>query len=411
MEFTKEMETMTTGDHCKGSERGHERSNQDRFDRRLAEIEVQLEVMEQLLQRKVDANQRRGWSMKKPVQWPVVQLFIKKLRKILREMKHRSNALKKKEKLRGVEFRFRPLTEKEGFHYCEPEQGDILGEDDVERRSIVDLTDCLENEEEERLAGSLMSSLKSSDQHMDMLTSKAERPNVFISDILCVVADLAGEVVNIQKEEKEMYKNISSRQDQKLILMEDEATMPHEDNQGGAHMHVSKEANEGQLQKFIVAENEVRLSQKDSQEEYHTLPNKWTAGRQSEEFIAAENKVDLAHEDGQREIEEEECFVAELLEKLLKKSESGGEANQRIDVAFEQRGMVLEASAETLESHGFKSNHWYVVAGIEGREGRHIQNFVIKEERGQHSDIVQQQQRCRAIGQLPTKVWDPGGFH
>jgi hypothetical protein len=47
-----------------------------------------------------------------------------------------------------------------------------------------------------------MSSLKSSYQRMDMLTSKDERPNVFISDILCVVADLAGEVVNIQKEEK-----------------------------------------------------------------------------------------------------------------------------------------------------------------------------------------------------------------
>jgi hypothetical protein len=63
-----------------------------------------------------------------------------------------------------------------------------------------------------------------------------------------------------------MYKNISSRQDHKLILMEDEAKMSHEDNQY-----------EGQLQKFIVAEDEVRLSQKDNQEEYHTLPNKWTA--------------------------------------------------------------------------------------------------------------------------------------
>ena len=95
--------------------------------------------MEQLLQRKVNENQRRGRSIKKPVKWLVVQLFVNKLRKILREMKHRSNDLKKKEKLRGVEFRFRLLTEKEVFHYCEPDQGDILGEDDVKRRSIVDL--------------------------------------------------------------------------------------------------------------------------------------------------------------------------------------------------------------------------------------------------------------------------------
>jgi len=49
----------------------------------------------------------------------------------------------------------------------------------------------------------------------------------------------------------------------------------------------------------------------------------------------------------------------------LKKFESRGEANRRIDVAFEQRGMLLEASKETLESHGFKIYHWYVVVGIE----------------------------------------------
>jgi hypothetical protein len=42
-----------------------------------------------------------------------------------------------------------------------------------------------------------------------------------------------------------------------------------------------------------------------------------------------------------------------LLEKLLKKSESGGEANQRIDVAFEQRGMVLKASARDFRVSWF----------------------------------------------------------
>jgi hypothetical protein len=44
--------TMITEDHSEGSEGSHEISSQDRFDKRLAEIEVQLEVMEQLLQRK-----------------------------------------------------------------------------------------------------------------------------------------------------------------------------------------------------------------------------------------------------------------------------------------------------------------------------------------------------------------------
>jgi len=156
--------------------------SQEEFDREMIEIKGKLSYMMKLLQEEeMQENQRRGWSMKKPVQWLVVQLFVNKLRKILREMKHRSNALNKKEKLRGDEFRYIPLTEKEGFHYCEPEQGDILREDDVERRSIVDLTTYLENEEEERLAVSLMISLKSSYHHMDMFTSKYERHNVFIS--------------------------------------------------------------------------------------------------------------------------------------------------------------------------------------------------------------------------------------
>jgi hypothetical protein len=70
-----------------------------------------------------------------------------------------------------------PLTIEEGVHYCEPEQGDILGEDDVERRSIENL----------------MGSLKSSNQHRDMLKSRVERPNVFKSDILCMVENLVGE--------------------------------------------------------------------------------------------------------------------------------------------------------------------------------------------------------------------------
>ena len=152
--------------------------NQEDFDREMTEIIGELTYMEKLLQKKVDVNQKRGWNMKKPIRWPVVQLFVQELRNNLRKMK-------KKEKLREVEFRYKPLTTQERVHYCEPEQGDILGEDDIQKRSIEDLISCLENEEEERLEGSLMSSLKSSRQKMDMLISMADRHNVFVSNILC----------------------------------------------------------------------------------------------------------------------------------------------------------------------------------------------------------------------------------
>ena len=40
----RRRENSITEDHIKGSRRGHEKLSQDRLDRRLAEIEVQLEV-------------------------------------------------------------------------------------------------------------------------------------------------------------------------------------------------------------------------------------------------------------------------------------------------------------------------------------------------------------------------------
>jgi len=89
-----------------------------------------------------------------------------------------------------------------------------------------------------------MSSLESSNQHEDILTEgsiAAEQPNIFKIDILCVFARLAGdeslEVVMENKEEKEMYQNIKKRQDQNFILMEDEATVSHKENQKRVHTH------------------------------------------------------------------------------------------------------------------------------------------------------------------------------
>jgi hypothetical protein len=46
-------------------------------------------------------------------------------------------------------------------------------------------------------------------------------------------------------------------------------------------------------------------------------------------------------------------------------------------------------------------------------EGMINQNLKLIEGRkmNQKAADMQQQQRCRAFGQLQTKVWDPGGFH
>jgi hypothetical protein len=177
----------------------------------------------------------------------------------IRELKQRMNALMQKEKLIGVEFRYRPLTTKEGVHYCEPEQGDILGEDDVERR----------------LVDSLIDSLESSDQHdEDMLTKESrevEGLNVFKTDDLCMFAGKAGdrqslEVVMKMEEEKEMYKDILKGKDQNCILMENEAMLSHEDNQGRTHAHLDDEGTDRQSKGFVVAGKE-ELAHEDSQQE------------------------------------------------------------------------------------------------------------------------------------------------
>ena len=75
-------------------------------------------------------NTREGWSMEKKFIWLVMKQFEKKLREILKSMKHKLNIWMKNEEIIGVEFRQRRLT-KGKFHFCEPEKGDIpIGEDE-----------------------------------------------------------------------------------------------------------------------------------------------------------------------------------------------------------------------------------------------------------------------------------------
>jgi hypothetical protein len=85
----------------------------------MDELKERFNVIHMLLQEKMKENKRQGWKVKK-VKWPVAQLFEEKLRESLRNLKHRMNAWVEKEKLRGDEFRQRPLTE-ERVQFCELE--------------------------------------------------------------------------------------------------------------------------------------------------------------------------------------------------------------------------------------------------------------------------------------------------
>ena len=112
----RRRENMITEDHIKGSRRGHENLSQDRLDRRLAGIKVQLELMEGLLQKNGE-DQRYGWILPKKVTWYMLQ---KKLRQ-------RINVQWKRGKL--IRDELQQERDAEDINICEPEQGPILGED------------------------------------------------------------------------------------------------------------------------------------------------------------------------------------------------------------------------------------------------------------------------------------------
>jgi hypothetical protein len=113
-QLTKEEVKMTRDSQMKDSEESHNQiresakevgrnkiSNEE-FDREIVELKEQLSVMMKLLQEKVKEDQRYGWNLKKKVKWPIVQLYVRKLRQ---RLKHRLNAWIREEELREAEYR------------------------------------------------------------------------------------------------------------------------------------------------------------------------------------------------------------------------------------------------------------------------------------------------------------------
>ena len=112
--------TMITENHSKGSKKCYEKWSQDRLDKRLAEIELQLEIFEELLQRNGE-DQRYGWILSKKVKWHTLQV----------KLKDRFNT-KVRGALRTIEYEYKGCI-------CEPEQGQILGEDESESEGIEEI--------------------------------------------------------------------------------------------------------------------------------------------------------------------------------------------------------------------------------------------------------------------------------
>ena len=82
MEFTKEreIETMTTEGHCRGSEESHNKINkkesQEECNRELLELAKDILCFEKHMQVAKEENQRYGWVMKREVRWHSLQVKL-----------------------------------------------------------------------------------------------------------------------------------------------------------------------------------------------------------------------------------------------------------------------------------------------------------------------------------------------
>ncbi len=109
-EFHEGKNTLVTNNHSEGLEQGHRTSSQKMLDRRLAELEIQLEVMEEFVQRNME-DQRYGWILqRKGIKWIQLQRILNykervQLKEALREAKLQQRKSVEKEALKPCDFK------------------------------------------------------------------------------------------------------------------------------------------------------------------------------------------------------------------------------------------------------------------------------------------------------------------
>jgi hypothetical protein len=162
--------TVVVDNHSEGSEKGHRRSSQEKIDRELAEIKVQLEVMREFVQRNME-DQRYGWVLqRKRIKWIQLQRRLKYDTRVQLE-----------EELRGVELQQRMCVEEE-VYLCEPEQGSVLGESSDE-------------DEDMRLDDGFMDPWKDENQLEELMfetTKEALKPYDFETNKWCMYTGFTG---------------------------------------------------------------------------------------------------------------------------------------------------------------------------------------------------------------------------
>jgi hypothetical protein len=280
---------MIAENHSKGSEKCHEKLSQDRFDKRLAEIELQLEIFEELLQRNGE-DQRYGWILQKKVKWHTLQV----------KLKDRFNT-KMRRALRTIEYEDKGCI-------CEPEQGPIFG-DEGESEGIDEI----------------------------------QESHIFKSDKLFMNAGFAGvkneeqlskTVMKIEGDRNMFSKPTKEEHGQNLVTRKSETVLSTTDNK-------HKELNamtEGQMQNSVEGKNsrkrhsdfqsddmfadydKEKLSYEDNSVKGYHISNDWYAGFEVTKDGKISEDVTEMEEDSKPRYDEEYLSEEDSLELLQQKS-------------------------------------------------------------------------------------------
>lgn len=136
---------------------------------------------------------------------------------------------------------------------------------------------------------------------------------------------------------KEMYKDISMRQDQNFILMENDTMLSREDNQGGAHAHLVNEETRKQSEEFFVED------MMEENEDSMIVLSPWNENIKSleSEFANKEHKIDVVEGDIFKDIQE---VWVEAIYIVVPREISG--------VTVESKVEKLEESIHQVENEG-----------------------------------------------------------
>jgi hypothetical protein len=377
--------TMITNNHNTGSKKCYEKWSQDRLDKRLAEIELQLEIFEELLQRNGE-DQRYGWILPKKVKWHTLQV----------KLKDRFNT-----KVRGA---LRTVEYEDKVCICEPEHGQILGEDEGGSEGIDEIQEShifsdklfmnagftgVKNEEQ--LSKTVMKIER--DRNMFSKITKEENGQNLVtrkSETILSTADNKHEELNAMTEGqmqnsvegKNSRKRHSDFQSDDMFADYDKEKLSYEDNSVKGY-HISNDWYAGfEVTKDGKISEDVTEMGEDSKPRYD---EEYLAEKDSLELLQQKNYINILFDGGQvqyvnqaehRKYDMRDSFQSTMRAEKKKEIKYSTTMFENVEektiedfmnliegLEQQKKELMIESSSKTIESYEINANNLSVYAG------------------------------------------------